>query len=133
MARYFEGNANPKWFQSHAAELAHYRCTGEGSMSEEVQVTPELLESLEAYAKAAVAGPWHPSARDRVAGGVPSHLIARCDSGYEDRSVEYATAGYIALADPPTVLALVSRIRALEKEKEALRNETEEVWTPEGE
>lgn len=24
MARYGEGNANPKWLASHAAELAHY-------------------------------------------------------------------------------------------------------------
>ena len=24
MARYCEGNANPKWLKAHAAELAHY-------------------------------------------------------------------------------------------------------------
>lgn len=90
------------------------------------EITPELLDEIERDAKAATGGRW-----EYAELLVDRHGIVTRAKTYEIRTPQYdvcadvpgggpiraeADAAHIARCDPPTVLALVQRIRELEAE-----------------
>lgn len=96
------------------------------------KTTPEALDCLEAMLRKATRGPWSTSDdnyRDphyRGNGAIwvfseldcDTHPIADCSCNHTCRMEwdQQDNAAFIAAADPPTVLALIRRIRKLESE-----------------
>ena len=77
---------------------------------------PLDLDALEAVARAATPGPWHQGAHYIGAGGEP----------YDPEAVVgqasiLCDAEHIAAFDPPTVRALITRIREAEQERDEAR------------
>lgn len=91
------------------------------------------LDDLEATAKAATPGPWRwdedfgengdtglaltNDARAEVVGAYNWH----CCSFRDDPTVEDNDAEHIAAFDPPTVLALIAKLREAERDNDLLR------------
>ena len=74
------------------------------------------LDALEAVARAATPGPWHQGAHYIGAGGEP----------YDPEAVVgqasiLCDAEHIAAFDPPTVRALITRLREAERERDGAR------------
>ena len=72
------------------------------------------LDALEAVARAATPGPWHQGAHYIGAGGEP----------YDPEAVVgqasiLCDAEHIAAFDPPTVLALIAKLREAERQRDA--------------
>ena len=85
-------------------------------MSDKPEITPELLDELDALAVKATPGPWksaHSPRRsivDRPLRADATQVIAEC-VGWKDKSVNQRDAAYIAAASPDVVRALVALAR----------------------
>lgn len=74
------------------------------------------LDDLEATAKAATPGPWHQGAHYIGAGGEPYDPEV-----FVGQASILCDAEHIAAFDPPTVRALITRIREAERERDEAR------------
>ena len=77
---------------------------------------PLGLDALEAVARAATPGPWHQGAHYIGAGGEPYDP----DAVVGQASI-LCDAEHIAAFDPPTVRALITRLREAERERDGAR------------
>lgn len=97
-----------------------------------MEITAELLDEIEAKAKAATDGPWRFEAQD--SGGCCLVEPDRGSMGATYPSTltgkplnAVANAVHITRLDPPTTLALVARIRELEGEVNSLEDAMREA------
>jgi hypothetical protein len=94
--------------------------------SERVKITPELLADLEAKAKAATPGPWAlwtGCSWRRFGSEATGQSFCEPKTQNSDRQPDLwfrndADAKFIPAANPSVLLALVGRIRELERERE---------------
>ncbi|SCM71604.1 hypothetical protein KL86PLE_100282 [uncultured Pleomorphomonas sp.] len=77
-------------------------------MADRIEVTAALMTEIEAKAKAATGGPW---AADGCYVDSPNSCLIYDEGGHDEDD-----ARHIARMDPPTTLALIAHIRALEAE-----------------